>query len=41
APEFCVNLGPETPTRANRSVGGEITKLLVSYAQQHMVGGSF
>ncbi|MFN3093615.1 small, acid-soluble spore protein, alpha/beta type, partial [Bacillus pumilus] len=28
----------ETTSRANGSVGGEITKRLVSYAQQHMGG---
>ena len=38
ASEFGVNLGPETTARANGSVGGEITKRLVSYAQQHMGG---
>lgn len=41
ASEFGVNLGAETTSRANGSVGGEITKRLVSYAQQHMGGGSF
>nr|MDH3098833.1 alpha/beta-type small acid-soluble spore protein [Bacillus velezensis] len=39
ASEFGVNLGPETTSRANGSVGGEITKRLVSFAQQSM-GGS-
>lgn len=39
ASEFGVQLGPDTTSRANGSVGGEITKRLVSYAQQHM-GGS-
>ncbi|AOC57327.1 MULTISPECIES: alpha/beta-type small acid-soluble spore protein [Bacillus] len=38
ASEFGVNLGAETTSRANGSVGGEITKRLVSYAQQHMGG---
>lgn len=44
ASEFGVNLGPETTSRANGSVGGEITKRLVSFAQQSMGGsdsGSF
>jgi hypothetical protein len=39
ASEFGVNLGAETTSRANGSVGGEITKRLVSFAQQQM-GGS-
>lgn len=39
ASEFGVQLGPDTTSRANGSVGGEITKRLVSYAQQHMSGG--
>jgi hypothetical protein len=34
ASEFGVNLGAETTSRANGSVGGEITKRLVSMAQQ-------
>lgn len=38
AQEFGVNLGAETTSRANGSVGGEITKRLVSMAQQHMRG---
>jgi len=38
ATEFGVNLGAETTSRANGSVGGEITKRLVSYAQQSMSG---
>ncbi len=38
ASEFGVQLGPDTTSRANGSVGGEITKRLVSYAQQHMGG---
>ncbi|MFY4774207.1 small, acid-soluble spore protein, alpha/beta type [Metabacillus sp. RGM 3146] len=40
ASEFGVNLGAETTSRANGSVGGEITKRLVQMAQQQM-GGSF
>jgi small acid-soluble spore protein A (major alpha-type SASP) len=39
ASEFGVQLGPDTTSRANGSVGGEITKRLVSYAQQQMAGG--
>ncbi len=34
ASEFGVNLGADTTSRANGSVGGEITKRLVSFAQQ-------
>ncbi|THE14772.1 alpha/beta-type small acid-soluble spore protein [Bacillus timonensis] len=41
ATEFGVNLGADTTSRANGSVGGEITKRLVSFAQQHMSGGNF
>ncbi len=38
ASEFGVNLGGETTSRANGSVGGEITKRLVSMAQSQMNG---
>ncbi|WP_068674705.1 alpha/beta-type small acid-soluble spore protein [Oceanobacillus sp. Castelsardo] len=38
AQEFGVNLGADTTSRANGSVGGEITKRLVSMAQQQMNG---
>ncbi|KAA6446953.1 alpha/beta-type small acid-soluble spore protein [Bacillus swezeyi] len=38
AREFGVQLGPETTSRANGSVGGEITKRLVQLAQQQMDG---
>mgnify|MGYP001948715397 FL=1 len=38
AQEFGVTLGPDTTSRANGSVGGEITKRLVSFAQQQMRG---
>ncbi|PMC36327.1 spore protein [Bacillus sp. UMB0899] len=41
AQEFGVNLGPETTSRANGSVGGEITKRLVSMAQQQISGNRF
>lgn len=40
ASEFGVQLGPDTTSRANGSVGGEITKRLVQMAEQQM-GGSF
>ena len=38
AQEFGVNLGPDTTSRANGSVGGEITKRLVQMAQQQLSG---
>ncbi|ARU62242.1 small acid-soluble spore protein A (major alpha-type SASP)/small acid-soluble spore protein B (major beta-type SASP) [Tumebacillus sp. BK434] len=38
ASEFGVNLGGETPSRLNGSVGGEITKRLVAFAEQAMAG---
>ncbi|SMO62237.1 alpha/beta-type small acid-soluble spore protein [Melghirimyces algeriensis] len=37
--EFGVQLGPDTTSRANGSVGGEITKRLVSMAEQQLSGG--
>ena len=36
AKEFGVTLGPDTSSRLNGSVGGEMTKRLVAYAQQHL-----
>ncbi len=36
ANEFGVNLGPDTASRLNGSVGGEITKRLVAQAQSQM-----
>ncbi|GGH86673.1 hypothetical protein JOD43_003684 [Pullulanibacillus pueri] len=41
ASEFGVQLGPDTTSRANGSVGGEITKRLVATAQQQLGGKSF
>lgn len=38
AQEFGVQLGAEATSRANGSVGGEITKRLVAQAQQQMSG---
>ncbi|MDV6377532.1 alpha/beta-type small acid-soluble spore protein [Sporosarcina sp. GW1-11] len=38
ASEFGVQLGPDSTSRANGSVGGEITKRLVRQAQQQMNG---
>ncbi|MDR6225256.1 alpha/beta-type small acid-soluble spore protein [Desmospora profundinema] len=40
ASEFGVQLGPDTTSRANGSVGGEITKRLVSLAEQQLSGGA-
>ncbi|WP_312116525.1 alpha/beta-type small acid-soluble spore protein [Brevibacillus reuszeri] len=36
AAEFGVNLGADTTSRQNGSVGGEMTKRLVQYAEQQM-----
>jgi hypothetical protein len=38
AQEFGVNLGADTTARANGSVGGEITKRLVSMAESQLGG---
>ncbi|MDN9010958.1 alpha/beta-type small acid-soluble spore protein [Brevibacillus laterosporus] len=38
ASEFGVQLGPDTTSRQNGSVGGEITKRLVSFAEQQLAG---
>ncbi|MGM8215618.1 small, acid-soluble spore protein, alpha/beta type [Bacillaceae bacterium W0354] len=38
AQEFGVQLGPDSTSRSNGSVGGEITKRLVKQAQQQMSG---
>lgn len=38
ANEFGVNLGPDATSRANGSVGGEITKRLVQMGQSQIVG---
>ena len=40
ANEFGVNLGPDTTSRANGSVGGEITKRLVRQGMNQL-GGSY
>ena len=40
ANEFGVNLGPDATSRANGSVGGEITKRLVRLGQNQL-GGSY
>ena len=41
ANEFGVNLGPDATSRANGSVGGEITKRLVQMGEQHLGGSTF
>ncbi|EPZ51568.1 MULTISPECIES: alpha/beta-type small acid-soluble spore protein [Alicyclobacillus] len=38
ASEFGVQLGAETTARQNGSVGGEITKRLVAFAEQQLSG---
>ncbi|GAY77350.1 alpha/beta-type small acid-soluble spore protein [Sporolactobacillus inulinus] len=38
AHEFGVNLGPDSTSRSNGSVGGEITKRLVAQAQSQFGG---
>ncbi|WAH38275.1 alpha/beta-type small acid-soluble spore protein [Alicyclobacillus dauci] len=38
ASEFGVQLGAETTARQNGSVGGEITKRLVAFAEQSLSG---
>ncbi|TFB25050.1 alpha/beta-type small acid-soluble spore protein [Filobacillus milosensis] len=38
AQEFGVQLGPDSTSRSNGSVGGEITKRLVQQAQSQMHG---
>lgn len=40
AREFGVTLGPDTSSRQNGSVGGEITKRLVKQAQQQLGASS-
>lgn len=40
ANEFGVNLGPDTTSRANGSVGGEITKRLVRLGESQLNGNS-
>jgi len=41
ASEFGVNLGPDSTSRANGSVGGEITKRLVQMGEQHLGGSNY
>ena len=41
ANELGVNLGPDATSRANGSVGGEITKRLVIMGEQHLGGSNY
>jgi len=41
ANEFGVTLGPDATSRANGSVGGEITKRLVQKGEQSLGGSSY
>ena len=41
ARELGVNLGPDATSRANGSVGGEITKRLVQMGEQHLGGSNY
>ena len=41
ANEFGVNLGPDATSRANGTVGGEITKRLVQMGEQHLGGSNY
>ena len=41
ANEFGVNLGPDSTSRANGSVGGEITKRLVQLGQNQRSGSNY
>lgn len=41
AREFGVTLGPDTSSRANGSVGGEITKRLVERGMSQLNGGNY
>lgn len=41
ANELGVNLGPDATSRANGSVGGEITKRLVKMGEQHLGGTNY
>ena len=41
ANELGVTMGPDATSRANGSVGAEITKRLVQMGEQHMGGSNF
>ena len=41
ASELGLNLGPDATSRANGSVGGEITRRLVQMGEQHLGGSNY
>ena len=41
ASELGVTMGPDATSRANGSVGGEITKRLVQMGEQHLGGSTY
>lgn len=41
ANELGVTMGPDAPSRANGSVGGEITKRLVKMGEQQLGGSNY
>ena len=41
AAEFGIQLGADQTSRANGSVGGEMTKRLVQFAEQSLLGSRF
>ena len=41
ASELGVTMGPDATSRANGSVGGEITKRLVQMGEQHIGGSNY
>ena len=41
ANELGVNMGPDATSRANGSVGGEITRRLVQMGEQHLGGMNY
>ena len=41
ASEFGVNLGPDSTSRANGTVGGEITKRLVKLGENQLNGSNY
>ena len=41
ANELGVKMGPDATSRANGSVGGEITKRLVQVVEQHLGGSNY
>ena len=41
ASELGITMGPDATSRANGSVGGEITKRLVKMGEQHLGGNNY